>query len=117
MASKRRAPATRVVRVVEVIVSVRVRTECRVVDVRRQHQRGTAAPAADQLRGDKFPFFLGASIRPQESIERADPRLIFAKAYIRAVATEYVRLRHWQREACLTWVSKNKLPGLDGLSL
>ena len=98
MASERHLPATRVVRVIEVVVPMRVGAERRVVDVRRQRQRGAAAPAADQLRGEQFPFFLGAAIRLEESIERADARLIFAEAHIGAVATEYVRLRHRQRE-------------------
>ena len=60
VASERRLPATRVVRVVEVVVPLRVGAERRVVDVRRQRQRRTAAPTADQLRGEQFPFFLGA---------------------------------------------------------
>ena len=98
MASERRLPAARIVRVVEVVVSLRVRTERRVVDVRRQRQRGAAAPTADQLRGEEFPFFFGASIRLEESIEGADARLILAKAHVGAIATEYVRLRHRQRE-------------------
>ena len=43
---------------------------------------------ADQFRGEQFPFFLGGSIRPQESIERADARLVFAETHIGAVATK-----------------------------
>src|SRR5256885_7671524 len=117
MASERGLPATRIVRVVKVIVTLRVRTECRVVAVRRQHQRSTAAPAADQLRGEQFPFCISASMRLEESIECTDARLIFAKAHKGAVATEYVRLRHRQRKACLTRVSKDELPSLDRLSL
>ena len=117
VASERHLPATRVVRVIEVVVPLRVRAECRIVDVRRQRQRGAAAPAADQLRGEQFPFFLGASIRLEESIERADARLILAKAHIGAVATEYVRLRHRQRNPGLTRISKDELAGLDRPSL
>ena len=82
-----------------------------------KRQRGAAAPTADQLRGDQFPFFLGASIGPEESIERADARLIFAEAHIGAVATEDVRLRHRQRDPGLTRISKDELAGLDRPSL
>src|SRR5258706_16132745 len=117
MASERGLPATRIVRVVEVVIPLRVRAEGGVIDVRRQHQRRTAAPAADQLRGDKFLFFLGVSTRPKEPIERADARLIFAKAHISPIATEYVRLRHRQGEPGLTRISQDELAGLDRLSL
>ena len=103
----------RIVRVVEVVVPFRVRAERRVIDVRRQRQRCAAAPAADQFRGDQFPFFLGAAIRPEESIERADARLIFAEADIGAVAAEDVRLRHRQGNPGLTRISKDELAGLD----
>src|SRR5262245_17044861 len=117
MASKRGPPSPRVVGVIEVIVPLRVRTKCGVVDVRRQHQRGTAAPAANQLRGKQFPFCLGASIRVEESIECAHARLIFAKANISAVAAENFWLRQRQRNACLTRISKDELPSLDRPSL
>src|SRR5262245_36377591 len=56
-------------------------------------------------------------MRVEESIERADARLIFAKAHISAVATEYLRLRHRQWQTCLTRVSKEELAGLDRPSL
>ena len=82
-----------------------------------KRQRRAAAPAADQLRGDQFPFFLGASIRPEESIERADARLIFAEAHIGPVAAEDVRLRHRQGDPGLTRISKDELAGLDRPSL
>jgi hypothetical protein len=62
MASERHLPATRIVRVVEVVVPLRVRAERGIVDVRRQRQRRAAAPAADQLRGEQFPFFFSAPI-------------------------------------------------------
>ena len=117
MASERHLPAMRVVRVVEVVVPLRVRAERGIVGVRRQRQRGAAAPAADQLRGEQFPFFLGASIRLEESIERADARLIFAEAHIGAVAAEDVRLRHRQRDPGLTRISEDELAGLDRPSL
>ena len=106
-------PAVRIVRVVEVVVALRVRAECGVVDVRRQRQRRAAAPTADQLRGDQFTFFLGASVGPKESIERADARLIFAEAHIGAVAAEDVRLRHRQGIPGLTRIPKDELAGLD----
>ena len=115
MASEWRLPATRVVRVIEVIVPLRVRAECGIVDFRRQGQRGAAAPTPDQLRGEQFPFGLAASICPEESIERADARLIFAQTDISAVATEHVRLRHRQRETCLAGIAKDELPGLKRL--
>ena len=96
VASEGHLAAALVVRVIEVVVALWVRAERGVVDIGCQRQRGAAAPAADQLRGEQFTFFLGASIRPKESIEGADARLIFAKAYIGAVAAEDVRLRHRQ---------------------
>src|SRR5262249_46439149 len=113
MASERHLPATRVVRVIEVVVPLRVRAEGGVVDVRRKRQRGAAAPTTDQLRGGHFPFFLGASIRAEEPIESADPRLILAQAHICAIATEYVRLRHRQGNPGFTRISKDELAGLD----
>src|SRR6185295_964529 len=60
-----------------------------------------------------FPLFVGASVRLEESIERADPRLIFAQPHISAVATEGVGLRHRQRDAGLARISENELAGLD----
>ncbi len=42
--------------VVEVVVPLRVGPERRIVLVRRQHERGAAAPAAHELRGDEFLF-------------------------------------------------------------
>ncbi len=105
--------STRVVRVVEVVVPLRVCAEGRVVDVRRQGQRGAAAPTADQLGGEQLPLFLGAAIGPEESIEGADPGLILAKAHIGAVAAEDVRLRHRQGNAGLTGISQDELAGLD----
>src|SRR4030095_13727725 len=79
----------------------------------RKGQRGPAAPAADQLRGDQFPFFIGAAIRVEESIERTDARLIFPEAHIGSVAAEYVRLRHRQRGPDLARISEDELAGLD----
>ena len=116
-AAERHLPAMRVVRVIEVVVPLRVRAERRIVGVRRQRQRSAAAPTADQLRGEQFPLFLGASIVAEEAIERADARLIFAEAHIGAVAAEYVRLRHRQRNAGLARISEDELAGLDRPSL
>jgi hypothetical protein len=117
MAPEWHLPAVRVVRVIEVVVALWVRTEGGVVDIRRQRQRCAAAPTADQLRGDQFTFFLGASVGPKESIERADARLIFAEAHIRAVAPEDVRLRHRQGVPDLTRIPKDELASLDRPSL
>src|SRR5262249_779663 len=61
MRSERYPPGVWIVRVIEVVVPLRVRTERGIVDVRRQRQRSTAAPAADQLCGDQFAFGHGAS--------------------------------------------------------
>src|SRR5882672_2236517 len=113
MASERYLPATRVVRVIEVIVALRVGAERRIVYIRRQRQRGAAAPTAHQFRGDPFPFFLGAAIRPKESIERAHARLILAEAGIGAVSAQYVRLRHRQENPGLARIAKDELAGFD----
>src|SRR5262249_22056616 len=48
MRSERYLPAVWIVRVIEVVVPLRIRTERGVVDVRRQRQRSAAAPTADQ---------------------------------------------------------------------
>jgi hypothetical protein len=117
MAPERHLPPTRNLGVVEVVIPLRVPTEGGVVDVRRQCQRGAAAPTADQFRGEQFPFVFGASIRVEESIEGADTRLILAHAHVGAIATEYVRLRHRQGNAGLTRRSKDELAGLDRPSL
>src|SRR5262245_56283296 len=115
--SERNLPATRVVCIIEVVVPLRIRAEAGVVNVRRQRQWCAAAPTADQLRGQQFPFFLSLSVRLEESIECADPRLIFAKTYKGAIAAENVRLRHRQGNAGFTRISKNELAGFDRLSL
>ncbi len=117
MASKGHLPAMRVLCVIEVVVPLRVRAEGGIVGVRRQGQRSAAAPAADQLRGDQFPFFLGAAVRVEESIEGADARLVFAESHIGPVATEDVRLRHRQWDPGLTRISEDELAGLDRPSL
>src|SRR4029078_12046746 len=75
--------------------------------------RCAAAPTADQFRGDQFPLVLGAPIRPKESIERADARLIFAEAGIGAVAAENVWLRHRQRTPGLARLAEDELAGFD----
>src|SRR4029453_14778830 len=61
----------------------------------------------------QFPFFLGAAIRPKESIERADARLILAEAGIGAVAAENVRLRHRQGNPGFARIAKDELAGFD----
>src|SRR5262249_23319742 len=113
MAPEGRPPATWIVRVVEVVVPLRVRTESRVVDLRRQHQRRTATPTSHQLGGDQFPFSLGAATGPQKPIERTDTRLILAEPYIGAIATEDVRLRHGKRCPGLARIPEDELSGLD----
>src|SRR5262249_57661511 len=87
-------PAAPVVRIIEIVVSLRVGAEFWVVDVRRQRQGGAAAPAAHELRGQQLAFFLGAAIRPEESIERTDTRLIFPESHIGAIPAEYAPLLH-----------------------
>ena len=72
VATERHLPALRIVRVMERVVAARVRAEHRIVSVRRECQWRTAAPTADQLGGDQFTFFLGSSIRLEESIEGPD---------------------------------------------
>src|SRR5262249_20245220 len=91
--------------------------ECGVVELRRQRQRCAAAPTANELGGDQFQFRIGASIVSKESIEGTDTRLILAEAYISAVATKYVRLRHRKGTPSLTWISEDELAGLDWPSL
>src|SRR4029453_14544177 len=104
------------VRVVEIVVSPRVRAESGVVGVGRQRQRGAAAPTSDELRGQQLPFFLRASIRVEKSIEGAHARLIFAEADVSAIAPEDVRLRHRQRNAGFTRISEDELARLDRTS-
>ena len=72
MTSERHLPPARIVRVIEVVVSLWVGAHCGVIHFRRQGQRGATAPAAYQFRGEQFTFFFGAAIRLQESIEGAD---------------------------------------------
>ncbi len=117
VASERRLPATRIVCVIKVVVPLWVRTERRVVDVGREHQRGTTAPPANEFRGEQFAFGFGVAVRLEKSIERSNARLIFSKAYIRAVATKNFRLRHRQRKARLTRISQNELSSFDWFSL
>src|SRR5690242_18763895 len=107
----------RIVRVIEVIVPLQVCAEAGIVDVRRQRQWGATPPTANQFRGKQFSFCLGASIRPQESIEGADARLVLAKADVSAIATKELRLRHRQQNPGLTRIAKDELAGLDWRSL
>src|SRR5262245_36507931 len=103
----------RIVGVVEVVVSLRVGAERGIILVRRERQRRAAAPAADQLRGEQFALFLGTAVLAEESIERADTRLVFAEAHIGAVATEDVWPRHWQRHPGFAGIPKDELAGFD----
>src|SRR5262249_28198186 len=107
----------RVVRVIEVVVPLWVRTERRVVDVRRQGQRRAAAPTADQFCGDQFPFCIGASIGAGESIERADAGLLLAADHIGRLTAGAVRLGNRQGHAGFTGISEYELAGLDRPSL
>src|SRR5262249_27100047 len=110
---ERHLPTVRVVRVVEIVVAFGVRAERGVVDIRSERQWRTAAPASDQLRGDQFPILLSASIRLKEPIERANTRLILAKAHIGAGAAEDGGLRHGQGDTGLTWIAENEFTCLD----
>src|SRR5262245_16282959 len=113
MASERYLSPLPVVRVVEVVVSLWIRAESRIVDLRRERQRGATAPGPDELRGEQLPFSLGASIRAEKTIERTDARLIFPETHVAAVATEHVRLRYGQRHAGLTGITKDEFSCLD----
>src|SRR5689334_16081424 len=117
MTSERHLPPARVVRVIEVVVSLRVSADRGVIDFRRERQRRATAPAANELGGEQFAFFLGAAMRLKESIEGADAGLIFAKADKGAVATENVRLRHRQWNSRLAGISEDELTGLNRPSL
>src|SRR5262245_36481396 len=113
MRSEWHLPSLRVVGIVEIVVAPGVGAERRIILVRRQRQRSTAAPTADQLRGDQLAFFLGASIRSEEAIERGDARLIFAETYIGAVAAEDVWPRQRQRHPGFAGIPKDELAGFD----
>jgi hypothetical protein len=63
MTTKGHLPPARIIRVIEVVVSLWVGAQCGVIHFRRQGQRRATAPAADQLRGEQFSFFFGAAIR------------------------------------------------------
>ena len=78
--------------VVEVVVSLQVRPEGRVVLLRRQDQRSTAPPAAHELRGDQFLFLGRLAVRAQEVAERADVLLQSPVGQEAAVAGEDLRL-------------------------
>src|SRR5262245_3361340 len=90
-----------------------IRAESGVVDLRRQHQRGTAAPTTYQLRGQELAFFLRVAVRPEESIERADAGLILAQSRVGAVPAEDVRLWHRQRDAGFARIPEDELAGFD----
>src|SRR4029078_9114002 len=76
MTAERYLQTTAMVRVIEVVVSLRIRAESRIVGVGRERQGGAAAPTADELCGNQFPFLIRASIRMEEAIERNDARPI-----------------------------------------
>ena len=92
--AERYLPSLRVGRIVEVVVTLRVFAERRVVRMRSKRQRRPAAPAADQLGRKQFPLFVRACVGLEEAIERADARLILAKADVGAVSPKHVGLRY-----------------------
>src|SRR6476620_7423942 len=113
MAAEGYLQPTAVVGVIEIVVPLRIRTESGVVGVGRQRQRSAAAPTADQLCCQQFPFLIRASIRAKESIEGTDARLIFAEPDEGAIATENVRLRHREWNAGFARIAENELARLD----
>ena len=67
VAAERHLPAVRIGGVGEVVVSQRVGAERRVVSVRRERQRGAAAPAPHQLRREQLALVVGLSVSPAGS--------------------------------------------------
>ena len=117
MAAERRLLAIRIVGISEVVVPLRVLAERRVVLHRREGQWRAAAPTAEELRGQQLTFFVGLRIVAQESVERANTRLVLAQAEECAVAPEHVRLQRRNRHAGLARVTEDEFTRFDGASL
>ena len=58
-----------------------------------ERECGAAAPASDELGREQLALVLGRAVRVQETVERADPRLVPAQPDVGAVSSEDIGLR------------------------
>src|SRR6266446_4372067 len=117
VAAQRHPFALRITGVGEIVISLRIVAERRIVLCRRERQWRTATPAPDELRRQQLALLGGLAVRSQEPVERSDPRLVFAQTNVRAVAAQYVRLRHRKGHSGLAWIAEDELAGFDRLPL
>ena len=79
--------------VIEVVVSLQVGAQGRVVLVGRQHEWRTAPPAPHELRRDQFLFFGRLAMLAQEVAKPAHMLLQTAIGHVAAVAGQNLGLR------------------------
>src|SRR5260221_10864126 len=62
----------------EIVISLRILTERRIILCRCERQRRATAPAPDELCRQQFALLVGLSIFSEETVERSDARLVFS---------------------------------------
>ena len=117
VATQRRLSASWIVGVGEVVISLRIFAERRIILCRREGQWCAATPATDEFRGQQLSLLVGLAVLSQEPVERSHPRLVFAHTNVSAVAAQRVRLRHRKEHAGLAWIAEDELARLDRSTL
>src|SRR5216684_9295246 len=117
VAAQRHLFALRITGVGEIVISLWIVAQHRIVLCRRECQWRAATPAPDELRRQQLALLVGLTVLSQEPVERSDPRLVFSQANVGAVAAQHFRLRHRKGHTALTWIAEDELPRFDRLPL
>src|SRR6266550_3967867 len=113
VAAQRLPFALRITGVREIVISLRIFAQHRIVLYRRERQWRAATPAPDEFRRQQLALIVGLTVLSQEPVERSNPRLVFSQTNIGAVATQHFRLRHRKRHTTLAWIPQDELPRFD----
>src|SRR6266478_2319657 len=117
VAAQRHPFALRITGVGEIVISLWIFAERRIVLCRRECQWRAATPAPDEFRRQQLALLVGLTVLSQEPVERSDPRLVFSQANVGAVAPQHFRLRHRKGHTALAWIAEDELPRFDRLPL
>src|SRR3989454_12591822 len=80
VAAQRHPFALRITGVGEIVISLRIVAERRIVLRRRERQRRAATPAPDELCRQQLALMVGLTVLSQEPVERSNSRLVFSRS-------------------------------------
>ena len=99
--------------VVVVVIAHGISTQLGVVALRGQHQRGAAAPAAHELRGEQLLSFGCVGVLAQVVAERADVLLKPPVGHVAAVARQHLGLRQISGRPVFVGIAQDELAGFQ----